>query len=433
MMDIVIALLICIFEIYVFYDFLRDILEKRFDNKWITGAVLGLMSVALYIINQFNMTQINLIGVPVLFFFGIEILFCENWKTKISYCLMFYIIMLSMEFVAGILFMAISNDDFLTEEKNPFGNFFLIIITKLLSYVVVRLIKLFINRKETGMRGKLLKIAFLLPVTTILLYTGLFYANIQIGKGKIILSIGCILLLFSNVLLFYIIEKLTSVMEQNSEYKMMELQNSLNNVYYSKLEEVGIRHKKYAHDLKEYLQTIGGLATKCKSDEIVEILKDMEVEIDSIPDKIHTSNSILNALLCEKELQAEQKGIAFHIMIEPELHLDKIKSGDLIVMVGNLIDNAIEAAALCKEQKKIDLKFFESDGNFVVLYMENTYGNIIRQKGETFLSTKRVEKNHGIGIKSVREIAEKYGGLLFLEQKEKVFVTILTLSKAYQK
>ncbi len=432
MIDIGIGFFICIFEIYVYYDFLQDILEKRLENKCVIGATLGFMAVALYVINQFDISQINLIGVPLLFFFGIVILFCGNWKTKISYCLMLYIIMLSMEFVAGILFMAIRNDDFLTVEKNPFGNFFLIIITKLLSYVALRLIRLFINRKEIGMRGKLLKMAFLLPITTILLYTGLFYANIQIGRGKIILSIGCILLLFSNVLVFYIIEKLTCVMEQNSEYEMMELQNSLTHVYYSKLEEVGIRHKKYAHDLKEYLQTIGGLAAKCKSHEIVEILKDMEVEIDSIPDKLYTSNNILNALLCEKELQAERKGVAFYILIEPELHLDKIKSGDLIVMVGNLLDNAIEGAAMCKDKKKIDLQLFESDGNFVVLYMENTYGNVIRRKGETFLSTKKDAKNHGIGIKSVREIAEKYGGLLFLEQKEDVFVTILTLSKAYQ-
>lgn len=132
MIDIGIGFFICIFEIYVYYDFLQDILEKRLENKCVIGATLGFMAVALYVINQFDISQINLIGVPLLFFFGIVILFCGNWKTKISYCLMLYIIMLSMEFVAGILFMAIRNDDFLTVEKNPFGNFFLIIITKLL-------------------------------------------------------------------------------------------------------------------------------------------------------------------------------------------------------------------------------------------------------------------------------------------------------------
>ena len=176
-----------------------------------------------------------------------------------------------------------------------------------MAYMALRLIKLFLNRNEIGMRGRLLKMAFAVPVTTMLLYAGLFYANIQIEEGKVILCIGCMLLLFSNVLVFYIIEKLTYVMEQNSEYELMDLQNTLNHTYYKRMEDVEEKHKQYAHNLKEYLQTISGLATKCKSEEIVDILKDMEVEVDSISDKIYTSNSILNALLCEKELQAQKE------------------------------------------------------------------------------------------------------------------------------
>jgi sensor histidine kinase regulating citrate/malate metabolism len=222
-------------------------------------------------------------------------------------------------------------------------------------------------------------------------------------------------------------------MNQNREYELMEMQNSLNKAYYGKLEEVGMQHKRYAHDLKEYLQTIGGLAVKCQSDEIVNILKDMEIEIDNIPDKIYTNNSTLNALLCEKELQAQKKNIDIHIMVEPELKLEHIKNGDLIVMAGNLLDNAIEAAEQCKEDRKIDLKFYEANENFIVLDIENTYENTIKKIGEQYISTKKDNKNHGIGIKSVREIAGQYGGTLYMEQKDGNFISILTLSKMYSK
>lgn len=429
MISVVIDLLICMFEVYIFYDFLYDILENRTDNKIVTITILGIMSVIMYGINCFPISQINLIGVVLLFLLGTFFLFCGNLKERISYFLIFYIIMAGMQFVVGIFFTITTSSELLTKEVYPFKNFILIIITKLVSYVVLRLIKLFLNWKKVRTRGKLLKITFLLPGTTILLYTGLFCTNIQIEEGKIILCIGCMLLLFSNALVFYIIEKLILVMEQNSEYELTELQNTLNHAYYEKLEE---EYKHYAHNLKEYLQTISGLAIKCKSEEIVDILKDMEVEIDSIPDKIYTNNSILNALLCGKELQAQKEEIEFHIMIEPELNLEKINNGDLIVMVGNLIDNAIEAAALCKGQKRIDFKFFEADGNFLVLDIENTYGNKIKRKGNDYFSTKKDAIYHGIGIKSVRKAAEKYGGLLFLEQKKDVFISILTLSKAYQ-
>lgn len=429
MMDIVLNFLICVFEVYILYDFLHNILEERTKNRIIITTVLGIIAALIYGINYFQISQINLIGVALLFLLGTIFLFCGGLKARISYYLIFYIIMVGMEFVVGIFFTIITSPDYFIKELYPFKYFVLVIITKLMAYMALRLIKLFLNRKEIGMRGKLLKMAFVVPVTTMLLYAGLFYANIQIEEGKVILCIGCMLLLFSNVLVFYIIEKLTFVMEQNSEYELMDLQNTLNHTYYERMEE---KHKQYAHNLKEYLQTISGLATKCKSEEIVDILKDMEVEVDSISDKIYTNNSILNALLCEKELQAQKEEIGFHVMIEPELDLGKIKNGDIIVMVGNLIDNAIEAAALCKEEKRIDLKFFVSDGNFIVLDIENTYGNRIKRKEGSYLSTKKNPLYHGIGIKSVRETAEKYGGMLFQEQKEEVFVSILTLSKGYQ-
>jgi hypothetical protein len=426
-------LCICIFEVYVFYDFLHDILKQRTEDKRKIMAVLGSMVILIYGLNYLNVSLVNLFGVILIYLIGTILLFCSDLKTCILYYLIFYIVMTGMEFVAGIFYTVVYGTDFPTEENNPFGNLLLIVITKILSYVILRTIKLFVNRGNIGTRGKFLKMAFLLPLTTMLLYAGLLYANIQVEHGKIILSLGCILLLFSNVLVFYIIEKLALVMNQNREYELMEMQNSLNKAYYGKLEEVGMQHKRYAHDLKEYLQTIGGLAVKCQSDEIVNILKDMEIEIDNIPDKIYTNNSTLNALLCEKELQAQKKDIDIHIMVEPELKLEHIKNGDLIVMTGNLLDNAIEAAEQCKEDRKIDLKFYEANENFIVLDIENTYENTIKKIGEQYISTKKDNKNHGIGIKSVREIAGQYGGTLYMEQKDGNFISILTLSKMYNK
>lgn len=429
MMNVLIDFSICLFEIYIYYDFLQDILEERIDNEIVKYIILTIMTGAMYGINCFQISQLNLFGIAFLFLAGTHVLFCGNLKTKISSCLVFYIIILGMEFVVGVLFSVIGTSGFVTENTILYNNFYLIIITKLMTFVVLRLMKLFMKRKEKGIRGRLFKLTFLLPITTILLYTGLYYANIQVNHGGIILSVGCVLLLFSNILVFYILERLTYVIAKNSEYELMELQNSYNNTYYEKLEEVSDRHKKYAHDLKQYLQTIGGLASKSRNSEIIAILNEMEVEIEAISDKLYTDNSILNALLCEKEEQANSLGIQFNIMIEPELNLEFITSGDLIVLVGNLVSNAIEAAAICKNEKKIDLKFFESDGNFIVLDIENTYGNRIIKKGSKFFSTKKDDDFHGIGLKSVQDIANRYGGILFQEQREKSFVTILTLSK----
>ena len=427
--EIIVDFFVCLFEVYIFFDFLHGGLENKLRNKGILAATVGILAMVMCGINQFHISQLNLLGGIILFLVCIIILFYGDSKQKISYFLVFYSIMTGMEFVVGLLFVSIVSTETVTYELYPFGNFMMVIITKLASFVALRVIKLFWERKEVGMRGKLLKMTFLFPVTTIMLYVGVFYANAQVGKGRSILCLGCILLLFSNVLVFYIVEKLTQVLDQNKEYEMMRMQNTFNQTYYQKLEEMGQKQKQYAHDLKEYLQTIGGLAVKNQNTEIVDIIKSMEVEIDSVSDKVYTKHSILNALLCEKEQCAKQMGIQVSIMVEPELELDVIKNNELILMVGNLFTNAIEAAALCEKERRIDFKFFCSEGNFIVLDIENTYGNKIKKIGDQYLSTKKDGVNHGIGIRSVRQTAEKYGGILFQEQKDGVFVSILTLSK----
>lgn len=429
MTDILINFLFCVFEVYMLYDFMDGCLEKRIENGFITAAVMGAMAAGIAAINSFQSLDFNLLGAGIVFFLETVVLFYGSTKTKVAYWLLFYCIMLSMEFMMAFLFAGVMSSQLVDKELYPSRDFFITLIVKLMSYVVLRLVKAYFIRKKLGREGKLIRLAFLLPFTTMLLYYGLLFTRVYPDEKKLFLSMACILLLFSNILVFYITGKLISVMEQNQEYEMMNLQNKLNHTHYKKLEEVEEKHKRYAHDLKEYLQTISVLATKSEADEILVILKDMEVEIDSISNKIYTSHSILNALICEKELLARKAGIDFSVMIEPGLDLTGINNGDLIVMVGNLTDNAIEAASLCDEKKTVDIKFFSSEGNFIVLDIENTYRIPVKRKDGGFLSTKEDKKAHGIGINSVRETAEKYGGILFLEEKEDIFTSILTLSK----
>ena len=125
MMDIVLNFLICVFEVYILYDFLHNILEERTKNRIIITTVLGIMAVLIYGINYFQISQINLIGVALLFLLGTIFLFCGGLKTRISYYLIFYIIMVGMEFVVGIFFTIITSSDYFIKELYPFKYFVL--------------------------------------------------------------------------------------------------------------------------------------------------------------------------------------------------------------------------------------------------------------------------------------------------------------------
>ena len=373
---------ICIFEVCILYDFFNGIFEKRSESKWVIWAVLAGSAIATYAVNCFQRTDVNIYMVAIIMLSTIFILFRGKWKKVLSYGLLFWITLCSSEFVLGIFFIYISGGNFPENAVDSDQGFFMIISAKLLAYVTCRFIKKFINKTETQISGTLIKMELLLPITACFIYYGVVYTDTQDKRGRVSLIIGCILLMVCNMVVFYVLEKLTSVMNQNKEYELMEMQNELHSVYCNKMEEISLKQRKYAHDLKDYLQTIGGLAAKSQNQEILGILKDMEVEIDSISDKVYTQNSILNALLCEREMFAQKNQVELKIAVEPDLELETFARGDLIVMVGNLLDNAIEAAAQCQEEKLVELNFFQSEGNFIVLNIENTYINEIKKTGK---------------------------------------------------
>ena len=98
-------------------------------------------------------------------------------------------------------------------------------------------------------------------------------------------------------------------------------------------------------------------------------------------------------------------------------------------MFGNLLDNAIEAAAECEEgNRKINIKMFMGSKHILVFQIENTWTKELRTDGEKLLSTKKDSGNHGLGIGISRELAQKYGGTLEWEELGEWFVTMLMVS-----
>lgn len=101
-------------------------------------------------------------------------------------------------------------------------------------------------------------------------------------------------------------------------------------------------------------------------------------------------------------------------------------------MAGNLLDNAIEAARQCAHGSVHAA--LHAQEHFLVMEVENTCINtqIANNGGKHILpaSTKPDAENHGFGIANVRDTAQKYGGLLYIEQNGNRFTAILTIAKS---
>ena len=98
--------------------------------------------------------------------------------------------------------------------------------------------------------------------------------------------------------------------------------------------------------------------------------------------------------------------------------LDEI---DLCLVLSNLLENALESSLrTAPARRRIALTAYLHGNSLVLIQVENTYDGVIREKGGVFLSSKR--KGDGVGIQSVRHIAEKSGGVSTVTYQDSLFL-----------
>ena len=136
----------------------------------------------------------------------------------------------------------------------------------------------------------------------------------------------------------------------------------------------------------------------------------MKIRIGAMEEEFFCKNKVLNTILCEKKKEAIDNKINYQAYVEPGIPLDFIQDIDIIIIMGNIIDNAIEAT------KKIDYGYIDINvfatqkGHFLMIRVENKFDGIVKKKGDDFCSTKQEPDKHGIGLKNVAARAPPPGG-----------------------
>ena len=136
-----------------------------------------------------------------------------------------------------------------------------------------------------------------------------------------------------------------------------------------------------------------------------------------------TDNIIVDALVNSKYTLAKRRGIDFIIELNIPRELP-FENADLSIVLGNILDNALEANS---SEGKIFLSM-KYEKSILFIFLKNTYDRPInRHKDGEIVTNKADASNHGIGLKSVRKITEKYYGASIIEIDEKEFVMKISM------
>ncbi|MBR0062591.1 MAG: sensor histidine kinase, partial [Oscillospiraceae bacterium] len=192
---------------------------------------------------------------------------------------------------------------------------------------------------------------------------------------------------------------------------MRELVHEQHEQYRHSKQSVELVNEKY-HDLKSLLEGFHGEISR----EQIDTLKARVGEYDT---HIETGNHVLDIVLSEKRAIAAARKIDFTSFVDGK-GLDFIEELDLYSLVGNALNNAIDAVSKLPEGERFITMTLRAEGGVVTMHVENPYGGDVVMENE-LPKTQRDERYHGFGMKSMERICEKYDGTLAVKAEGGIF------------
>lgn len=257
-----------------------------------------------------------------------------------------------------------------------------------------------------------------LPLGTMLLLLFLCREYARLG-GIVILIISCILFPL-NLLTFYVLDRLE---EYSAAYYEAELLIRQNRAYRAEFELMRQSERQISalrHDMKNHLAALREYAVQGRLDKVEQYLNAFDRKLTR-PGFVHTGNPDIDSILNYKLGQAEEAGARLELDVTlPEGFT--ADAFDLNVILGNLLDNAVEGLAGSAD-KHLALSLHAERGVFF-LRVSNSYDGVTLQTegpdGPIFRSRK-AGADHGLGLSIVRRTVERYHGQLRIDSTGTVF------------
>lgn len=428
-MNITILLLGCIADTYLMYLFFSHYFEEqRFLTESKMRYLIYILFVGIWFVsNLLGNGNYNLFISAALIFLYV-VLFLQG---KYGYKLLCYVLLFVIQFGCEFLFMIIFQPDAESYKKSA-DTAFQTIAVKFLTYFIIILIAQFTGRAKAKISRKILIMYLCLPLASITVMIINFYAGTYLvlsEKMKILVFLGYCFLFAGNIVVFYAFHLHSEKSEEILQQQLVLTKQGADLMLYNKVMRMNEMQKELVHNTKHHLFLIRKYAEQNDVESILQMTMQLSDNIRENERIIFTNNSVLNALLNEKYAEAQKYGIDTDFYVEPGVMVECISPIDFISMLGNLLDNAIYAAKSCMKKKYIKVYVYMQDvDGFCVVKVVNGYSGTLQYEDENLKSTKSEKGIHGVGLQSVKRLAEKYEGTLIYDAKDNIFEAVLILS-----
>ncbi len=299
-------------------------------------------------------------------------------------------------------------------KNNTYINFFTVLI---LSYSIILIMEEYSRYKKYSAVNCFFTIIFLILIFQ--------FNKLQFIYAFSALIFFCIFMMYEKSIAVY-----HQTLNMNRQLEYHKYQAKLYEDSGKNLKEI----KKIRHDYKNHLITIKELLEQKKFPQVSSYLAGLEESLNKTDSFIDAKNPVVSALLTYKRAVCRQNQILFKYHLEYEdIPVAPI---DLSILLGNLLDNAIESCMKIEPASLRIIRFaIGCYDSRITIVCSNPYKELYpRTKHSSedtkFLSSKSDKNNHGLGLMNIREITEKYNGTMDINTADNIFTITLCLKQA---
>ena len=195
-------------------------------------------------------------------------------------------------------------------------------------------------------------------------------------------------------------------MRKRTYLKLVEYQTEQSRKHMGEVQSIYQEMRGYKHDFHHHLQALKGQLEAGDVERALAYIDQLDEKLMVVDSLLKTGNVSLDAILSAKIAQAKAAGISVSVKaFVPDNLL--ITDLELSIVVGNLLDNAIEACALAQGDRFLRI-YMKMKGKMLYFSMLNSAGKKMQKKGTCFLSHKK--GLHGFGLRRAEAILKEHGG-----------------------
>lgn len=396
-------------EIIISVFYFETKFEKKVGKKFLY-TVLIITYIILYSSRLLNLPWFNLLIFVVCNFFILHMCYDANMKSCIFHPCMLLILMAITESIVMFSCSSLFGVNLLACLDNSSNLIIQSIISKTLySFTIYLMLKL--STKEYSNEGNKISLPlFILPVSSIVLIYVILYSLSEYKieqKHSTLLVISFVLLFISNVIVFLVYEFTLKINRRNIELEIEQQKENATTEYYELLNQQNENTKIVIHDIKRHLNTIKNLAPE--NDNTINNYIESIIGEFSINNPIdYCNHALVNVITNRYKKICDEFGIKLNIDIR-NTQIDFMNEPDITALLDNLLENAVEASNQTYV-KFIDFTITTKLNQILLISVTNSVKQKVKITGNHIVSSKKSQNIHGVGLKSIKRIVNKYDG-----------------------